>query len=149
MSRQDCDSRSPRQTWIATLAKARADELEAAWAALPARPRYSFLRKPEFGLTMIRGRTGGTGAAFNLGEASSTRAAVKLDGEDVMGFGYVLGRDARRAELVAAFDALLQKDDAAARSAIARLEGVRRARELEEGKRTAASKVEFFAMTRE
>jgi alpha-D-ribose 1-methylphosphonate 5-triphosphate synthase subunit PhnG len=98
---------------------------------------------------MIRGRTGGTGAAFNLGEASSTRAAVKLDGEDVMGFGYVLGRDARRAELVAAFDALLQKDDAAARSAIARLEGVRRARELEEGKRTAASKVEFFAMTRE
>ncbi|MFM7344960.1 MAG: phosphonate C-P lyase system protein PhnG [Tagaea sp.] len=149
MSRQDCDTRSPRQAWIATLAKARADELEAAWTALPARPGYAFLRKPEFGLTMIRGRTGGTGPAFNLGEASSTRAAVKLDGKDVMGFGYVLGRDARRAELVAAFDALLQTDDAAAQSAVARLESARRARELEEGKRTAASKVEFFAMTRE
>jgi alpha-D-ribose 1-methylphosphonate 5-triphosphate synthase subunit PhnG len=149
MSRQDCDTRSPRQAWIATLAKARADELENAWAALPAKPGYSFLRKPEFGLTMIRGRTGGTGAAFNLGEASSTRAAVKLDGKDVMGFGYVLGRDARRAELVAAFDALLQTGDSAAQSAVARLEDARRARDTADAKRTAASKVEFFAMTRE
>jgi alpha-D-ribose 1-methylphosphonate 5-triphosphate synthase subunit PhnG len=131
------------------LAKARGPELEAAWAALPARPAYGFLRKPETGLTLVRGRIGGTGPAFNLGEASATRAAVKLTGHDVMGYGYVLGRDPRRAELAAAFDALLQTGDAAARAAISRLDAARLAREADASRRTAASKVDFFALTRE
>jgi alpha-D-ribose 1-methylphosphonate 5-triphosphate synthase subunit PhnG len=147
MSRQDCDT--PRRAWIAVLAKAQPEELEAEWAALPARPSYGFLRKPETGLTLVRGRIGGTGSAFNLGEASATRAAVKLDGHDVMGFGYVLGRSPRRAELAAAFDALLQTGDGAAQAAVSRLDAARRAREADASRRTAASKVDFFALTRE
>lgn len=149
MSRQDCDSATPRQIWLRTLAKAPTAALEAEWAALPARPGYVFLRKPEIGLALVRGRIGGSGSAFNLGEASATRAAVKIDGHDVMGIGYVLGRDKRRAELVAAFDALLQTGDAAAREAVVRLDETRRAREDAAGRLTATSKVEFFAMTRE
>jgi alpha-D-ribose 1-methylphosphonate 5-triphosphate synthase subunit PhnG len=149
MSRQDCDNASPRQIWLRALAKARTEELEAEWAALPVRPAYGFLRKPEIGLALVRGRIGGSGAAFNLGEASATRAAVKLDGRDVMGIGYVLGRDKRRAELVAAFDALLQTGEETAREAVARLDETRRTREDAAGRLTATSKVEFFAMTRE
>ncbi|MCA3827390.1 MAG: phosphonate C-P lyase system protein PhnG [Burkholderia sp.] len=62
MSRQDCDTppraRTARQIWLATLAKAGRAEIEAAWASLPARPDYVFLRKPETGLTLLRGRIG-------------------------------------------------------------------------------------------
>lgn len=149
MSRQDDDSPKARQAWIRVLAKAAPAELAAEWAALPSRPAYSFLRRPETGLAMIRGRIGGDGSAFNLGEASATRAAIRLDGTETMGFGFVLGRDARHAELAAAFDALLQTGAAAAHAAVARLDDARRAREVAESRRIAASKVDFFAMTRE
>jgi len=153
MSRQDCDTpppaRTARQIWLATLAKAGRAELEAAWAALPARPAYVFLRKPETGLTLLRGRIGGTGPAFNFGEASATRAAIRLQGHEVMGFGFVLGRDARHAELAAAFDALLQTGDEAAGAAIATLAAARIARENARSRATAASRVEFFPLARE
>lgn len=153
MSRQDCDTpplaRTARQIWLATLAKAGRAELETAWAALPARPAYVFLRKPETGLTLLRGRIGGTGPAFNFGEASATRAAIRLDGREVMGFGFVLGRDARHAELAAAFDALLQTGDSAAIAAIAGLDAARRNREAAKSHAVAASRVEFFTLARE
>jgi alpha-D-ribose 1-methylphosphonate 5-triphosphate synthase subunit PhnG len=149
MSRQVNDNSGARRAWIGTLAKAAAAELEAEWAALPVRPAYGFLRKPETGLAMIRGRIGGDGPAFNLGEASATRAAVRLDGSAIMGFGFVLGRDARHAELAAAFDAVLQTGAPEAREAVARLDAARRAREAQGARSVAASKVEFFAMTRE
>jgi alpha-D-ribose 1-methylphosphonate 5-triphosphate synthase subunit PhnG len=157
MSRQDCDTpppgppqdRSARQNWLATLAKAGRGELEAAWAALPARPAYVFLRKPETGLTLLRGRIGGTGSAFNFGEASATRAAIRLEGRDIMGFGFVLGRDPRHAELAAAFDALLQTGHEAAATAIAALAAARTSRETARSHAIAASRVEFFTLARE
>ena len=52
------------------------------------------LREPENGLVMVRGRIGGDGAPFNLGEATVSRAAVRLATGEV-GFGYTLGRDRR------------------------------------------------------
>jgi alpha-D-ribose 1-methylphosphonate 5-triphosphate synthase subunit PhnG len=58
-------------------------------------------------MVMLRGRVGGTGNPFNLGEASVARCAVRL-GDGPLGVGYVLGHDKRRAEMVAIFDALLQ-----------------------------------------
>lgn len=153
MSRQDYDTPaanpSPRQTWLATLAKAARGELEAEWASLPVRPAYVFLRKPETGLTLLRGRIGGTGPAFNFGEASATRVAIRLEGHDVMGFGFVLGRDARHAELAAAFDALLQTGDEAAAASVVRLDKARIARETERSRAIAASRVEFFTLARE
>ena len=45
---------------------------------------------------MLRGRIGGGGAPFNLGEATVTRATVRLDTGEV-GFAYALGRDAAKA----------------------------------------------------
>ncbi len=56
---------------------------------------------------MLRGRIGGDGAPFNVGEATVTRAAVQLASGET-GFGYVLGRDREKARLVALCDALWQ-----------------------------------------
>src|ERR1700731_2804267 len=73
-----------RPGWLAVLAKAKVGELQAAWDALGDKPRYRVLRPAETGLVMLRGRIGGTGQPFNLGEMTMTRAAVQLvaaDGE--------------------------------------------------------------------
>src|SRR5919109_1702 len=70
-------------------------------------PGHDMLREPENGLVMVRGRIGGDGAAFNLGEATVSRAAVRLASGEV-GFGYTLGRDGEKARLIALCDALVQ-----------------------------------------
>ncbi len=72
-------------------------------------PRTRRSGRAEDGLVMVRGRIGGDGAPFNLGEATVTRAAVRLASGEV-GFGYVLGRDREKARLIALCDALLQSD---------------------------------------
>jgi len=88
-----------RKTWMAVLARAPAETLHQAGAAhLPA---YTRLRGPELGLVMLQGRTGGTGPAFNLGEATIARCTVRSEAGQV-GHAYCLGRDLRQAELAAA-----------------------------------------------
>ncbi|WP_164159261.1 phosphonate C-P lyase system protein PhnG, partial [Stenotrophomonas maltophilia] len=72
-------------------------------------PAIRTLRAPEIGLVMVRGRIGGDGAPFNLGEATVTRAAVALPSGEV-GFGHVLGRDGEKARLAALADALWQNE---------------------------------------
>src|SRR5579862_9880445 len=70
-------------------------------------PPCENLREPENGLVMVRGRIGGDGAPFNLGEATVSRAAVRLSTGEV-GFGYTLGRDQQKACMIALCDALIQ-----------------------------------------
>jgi alpha-D-ribose 1-methylphosphonate 5-triphosphate synthase subunit PhnG len=143
-----------RQRCAATVAKAAVEELEEAWATLPDRPAYVWLRRPEIGLAMVRGRIGGTGAPFNLGEMTMTRAAVQIalpDGTAVAGFGHVAGRDARHAELAAALDAMVQHPawrDAVERQVIAPLAERHRVRKAARAAAVASSKVEFFTMVR-
>ena len=113
-------------------------------------PSFQRLREPETGLVMVRGRIGGDGAPFNLGEATVARAAVRLDSGQV-GFGYTLGRDASKAELIALCDALLQTDDFAATITHAVLTPLKqnladqRARKAAE---TAATRVDFYTLVR-
>src|SRR5690349_4738879 len=76
-------------------------------------PAHENLRAPENGLVMVRGRIGGDGAPFNLGEATVSRAAVRLASGEV-GYGYVLGRDNDKARMIALCDALVQSRDHAA-----------------------------------
>lgn len=144
-----------RRRWLAVLAKAAVADLEAGWEALAARPRYRVLRPAETGLVMVRGRIGGSGAPFNLGEMTMTRAAVQLlddGGEPVAtGFGHVAGRAERKAELVALFDAMLQDPrwaEALGADLIARLAARQAAAQAEAVARVMASKVEFFTMVR-
>jgi alpha-D-ribose 1-methylphosphonate 5-triphosphate synthase subunit PhnG len=139
-----------RRRWISILAKAQPFELEEAWEGLPERPTLNPIRRPETGLVLVRGRAGGTGDAFNLGEMTVTRAAVRLE-DGVAGIGYVAGRNKRHAELAAAVDAMMQSqrlrplvEDAV----IERLAGIQQARKLSAARKAAATKVDFFTMTR-
>ena len=68
---------------------------------------YQLIRAPEIGMTLVRGRMGGNGAPFNVGEMSVTRCVVRLaDGRT--GYSYLAGRDKVHAELAALADAHLQ-----------------------------------------
>jgi alpha-D-ribose 1-methylphosphonate 5-triphosphate synthase subunit PhnG len=152
MHRQGQDEpASPRQRWLGTLARASLHELKAAWAEHAGDVTYHFLRKPEVGLVMVRGRAGGTGEPFNLGEMTVTRCAVRLDNSEIVGFGYIGGRDPSRAELVAAFDALLQVGERSAflqKNLIEPLAQRQRRRREAAARKIAKSRVEFFTMVR-
>lgn len=137
-----------RQALMALAAEASRTELEAAFEAL-GRPLHGDLRKPEIGLVMLRGRTGGDGAPFNLGEATVTRAAVRLSCGTV-GYSYLLGRDATKARLAAVLDAALQAGHAdVIEQAFANPVRQRLARDrARDNARTAATRVDFFTLVR-
>ena len=150
-----------RRAWMAVLARAPRPDLEAALAAAlegAAAPAFDWLRPPQTGLAMVRGRIGGTGNAFNLGEATVTRATLRLRGQDGAGSGSGtvgvachLGRDKRRAELAALADALLQQPERHARlhaQLIAPLAARQAAQRAARRDDAASTKVEFFTMVR-
>jgi alpha-D-ribose 1-methylphosphonate 5-triphosphate synthase subunit PhnG len=149
-------SSATRRAWMAVLAHTPRAELEAALrralgGATP--PAFDWLRPPETGLAMVRGRVGGSGDAFNLGEATVTRATLRLrePAEHApVGVACHLGRDRKRAELAALADAMLQMPEHARLLAdlieplSARLAAQRSARRQE----AASTRVEFFTMVR-
>jgi alpha-D-ribose 1-methylphosphonate 5-triphosphate synthase subunit PhnG len=138
---------------MGVLARAGREELEAAWRALVPSPAYTNLRRPETGLVMVRGRVGGTGDPFNLGEMTMTRCAVRLaDGARATGLSFVAGRDTRRAELAAVFDALLQdrrRHDAIEDTVITPIEMRLAAQRRRRASDVAATQVDFFTLVRE
>src|ERR1700716_811287 len=113
-------------------------------------PPNENLREPENGLVMVRGRIGGDGAPFNLGEATVSRAAVRLATGEV-GFGYTLGRDQDKARMIALCDALIQTSDHAD-GVEAQVLAPLRARMMSERSRraaeTAATRVDFYTLVR-
>lgn len=139
-----------RKRIVDLLAKATLAELQDALATIDPTPVFTALRSPETGLVMVKGRIGGGGAPFNLGEATVSRASIRLaDGR--IGHGYRLGTDRKAANLSAVLDAVAQDD--AARAALepvlfapleARLAAEAERLETE----TAATKVDFFTMVR-
>ncbi|MCS6931556.1 MAG: phosphonate C-P lyase system protein PhnG [Acetobacteraceae bacterium] len=137
-----------RKAWLAVLARASAEEIEARLAEAPPLPPHSLLRGPEIGLVMVRGRAGGDGAPFNLGEMTVARCSVVLEGGAV-GHALRAGRDRRAAELSAVLDAALQDPrlrpalEAAVIAPLAEAQAARRAAEAE---RAAATRVEFLSM---
>ena len=139
-----------RRRWMSVLAQATGAEIERAWQALPERPEYRMVRRPEVGLVMVRGRAGGSGAPFNLGEMTVTRCTVDLP-SGMAGHGYVAGRNVRHAELAAVFDALLQDPLLSAgleEAVIAPLEAGQRERRRQVAARSAPTRVEFFTLVR-
>jgi alpha-D-ribose 1-methylphosphonate 5-triphosphate synthase subunit PhnG len=113
-------------------------------------PAHVHLREPENGLVMVRGRVGGDGAPFNLGEATVARAAVRLVTGEV-GFGYALGRDREKARLIALCDALIQTEvhaGAVEAQVIAPLQQAMEARRAQAAAEVAATRVDFYTMVR-
>jgi alpha-D-ribose 1-methylphosphonate 5-triphosphate synthase subunit PhnG len=135
-----------RKSWMATLAKAAPSRLAAL---MPDLPPHTVLRQPEIGAVMVRGRIGGTGAAFNLGEMTVTRASVRLASGEV-GHAWVQGRDKGHALRAAAIDALMQTDraDDLATQVLRPLEDEARTTRAARAAKAAATKVDFFTMVR-
>src|SRR3954471_15539117 len=104
MRGQEARDQAGRKAAMATLAQSSGDDIVRLWneAGLPS--EAELLRGPETGLVTLRGRIGGGGAPFNVGEATVTRATVRLPSGQV-GHCYALGRDKRRAKREARADA--------------------------------------------
>ncbi|MDB5789719.1 phosphonate C-P lyase system protein PhnG [Caballeronia mineralivorans] len=146
-----------RQEWLAILARTpRARMKEALDTALDgvSPPEFDWLRAPDIGLAMVRGRVGGTGDAFNLGEVTVTRATLRLrvrEGRAAVGLAVHMGRDKERATLAALADALLQTPAFEARMhehLLAPLAARITESRAQKQARAAATKVEFFTMVR-
>jgi alpha-D-ribose 1-methylphosphonate 5-triphosphate synthase subunit PhnG len=133
---------------MATLAKAKPDEIEAAFAALPSPPGWRVLRAPEVGSAMIRARAGGTGPAFNFGDITMTRCVVELNDGGPPGYAHVVGRNRRHAEIAAVFDAMLQLGDPIARDIVDHLAIRQSERAALAAAVAAASKVQFAVLAR-
>jgi alpha-D-ribose 1-methylphosphonate 5-triphosphate synthase subunit PhnG len=124
------------------------DLLAARLDELGELPEVELLRPPEPGLVMIRGRVGGSGAPFNLGEVLVTRASVLVGG--LAGHGFAAGDDARGALMAALADALALDPiyrpgvDRAAAELEERLRAADEAGRLE----TEATRVEFLTLRR-
>jgi alpha-D-ribose 1-methylphosphonate 5-triphosphate synthase subunit PhnG len=127
-----------RQALMRTCAQATEAELEAALAALGELPASAELRPVETGLVMLRGRMGGSGPAFNIGEAT-------------VSFSYLLGRSHRRARLAALVDALGQDPawrEGLERNLVAPVEERQAATDARVRADTAATRVDFFTLVR-
>ncbi|WP_064707590.1 phosphonate C-P lyase system protein PhnG [Rhizobium bangladeshense] len=141
---------SARKRAADLLARAKRSELSAVWDAMPEKPQVQPVRGPETGLVMVRGRIGGGGAAFNLGEVTVTRASVRLDSGSV-GHAQALGTDRERARLAAMFDALWQQEatrDFVEQALLLPIEERIAAAERRKADETAATRVDFFTMVR-
>ena len=138
-----------RKAAMAVLAQSNAVEIACYLDAI-ALPAHENLREPENGLVMVRGRIGGDGAPFNLGEATVSRAAVRLATGEV-GFGYVLGRDRQKARMIALCDALVQSNEFAEAVETKVLAPLRAAMISERNRKaaeTAATRVDFCTLVR-
>jgi len=143
------DLETDRQRWMSLLAKAPEALLDRLFSRLGPEPAFDWVRPPEIGSVMVRGRTGGTGAAFNLGEMTVTRCVLRLSTGET-GHAYVQGRSKAKARQAALVDALMQGPGAATVRA-GLLDPL--ASDMAEAKRSraaraAATKVEFFTMVR-
>jgi alpha-D-ribose 1-methylphosphonate 5-triphosphate synthase subunit PhnG len=139
-----------RRAAMATLADARASEIAGGLAALGNDIDPVELRPVETGLVMLQGRIGGDGCAFNLGEATVTRATVRIPSGEV-GFSCVLGRDHQKARLAALCDALWQNPvsrGSVERNVLAPIRARQESERARQRAQTAATRVDFFALVR-
>ena len=146
----ETEIRNRRREAMSVLACASSAEIESGMAFVENIPAHHEIRQPESGLVMLRGRIGGDGSPFNLGEAAVSRAAVKLATGEA-GIGYVLGRDQAKAKLNALCDALVQSEghrEAVERAVLAPIRNRLQVERETQERRTAATKVEFFTLVR-
>jgi alpha-D-ribose 1-methylphosphonate 5-triphosphate synthase subunit PhnG len=139
---------SERRCWLTVLAKADLTLLTAALEmAGSSGADANWLRRPETGAVMVRGRMSGSGAPFNMGEMTVTRATVRL-GDGTVGMGYAAGRSHRKAELIALLDAAFQQTPALVPDILTPIERTLAERREMQARKAAATKVDFFTLVR-
>ena len=139
-----------RRSWLSILAKSPFSEIQTLWEKLELNLEWELIRKPEIGMVMVQGRTGGNGQAFNLGEMTVTRAAVRLKNGSA-GLGYVQGRSKKQAELCAVIDATLQtpaNHSKVVNNLITPLKDNLDLLKKRRSKKAANTKVDFFTLVR-
>ena len=138
-----------RKYLMDVLARATLAELEDTLATLSEQPTVSPVRGPETGLIMLRGRIGAGGAPFNLGEATVSRATIRLSTGEI-GHGQCLGGDRNKARLIAIFYALAQRVENAALvgGLVANVAKRLTNEDRKLAEETAATRVDFFTMVR-
>lgn len=139
-----------RKDRMSVLARCKASRLQELCDRVGLEVAHKLLRGPESGLIMLRGRVGGTGEAFNIGEATVTRASVKLEDGSV-GHAMALGRDQVKARLSAVIDALCRNPEKAAHIDAAVIAPIKRELDSADERRrqeTSATRVDFFTMVR-
>jgi alpha-D-ribose 1-methylphosphonate 5-triphosphate synthase subunit PhnG len=144
------DAHLARPAWLAVLARASLQQMQSSMPSSDALPTMTHVRPAEVGMVMLRGRIGGTGNPFNLGEASVVRCAVRV-GDGPLGVSYALGRDKRRAEVAALCDALLQDPlhhDQLQQTLVLPLAQSQAQAKTHAHDQVAQSKVEFFTLVR-
>lgn len=151
LSGGDPGASADRRFWMSVLARADAEQIAALLPPPELLPSWRVLRGPESGLVMVRGRAGGGGALFNLGEITVTRCTIvtepDLPRQSCTGHAYIRGRAARHAELAALADALLQdatQGPALHQQVIPFLAARQAAARDAVAGRAAATKVDFF-----
>ena len=147
----DTDMTAARRAAMAAFAAATPHELTAALSRFRDAGAAVDLKPAEVGLVMLRGRMGGDGAPFNVGEATVARSVIRLPSGRI-GYGQRLGRDTGAARAAAVLDALWQ--DPGRRREVESVLIVPVQRRLAEARaaadaRTAATRVEFFTLARE
>jgi alpha-D-ribose 1-methylphosphonate 5-triphosphate synthase subunit PhnG len=148
-NRSESSKQAQRKAAMTVLAHSDATEIADRLEAI-ALPAHRDLREAENGLVMVRGRIGGDGAPFNLGEATVSRAAVRLSTGEV-GFGYVLGRDRQKARMIALCDALVQSNEFAGvveADVLAPLRAAMISKRNRKAAETAATRVDFYTLVR-
>jgi alpha-D-ribose 1-methylphosphonate 5-triphosphate synthase subunit PhnG len=138
-----------RKDWMRVLARAKTCDIAALLQKLPPLPDDELVRPAETGTVMVEGRAGGSGARFNLGEATVTRCVVRI-GEH-LGFSYALGRDREQARLAAKLDALLQDESRRQEllgAVVAPLAVAQEEARTLASRKAAATKVDFFTLVR-
>ncbi|OON39787.1 phosphonate C-P lyase system protein PhnG [Izhakiella australiensis] len=139
-----------RQHWMSVLAHSAPERLRHYWQPLNIKANYQPLRAPEIGLTRLQARMGGSGRRFILGDATVTRAVIRLD-DGTCGYSYVLGRDKAHAELCALLDGLLQQQGESTllyRQLIVPLAAERAEQQSQRAREIASSRVDFFTLVR-
>lgn len=147
-SRMSADTNA-RQAWMGLLSRAPEGAIRDHLNSVIPHPEYTWLRVPEIGTVMVRGKTSGTGSAFNLGEMTVTRCVLKLDTGEV-GHAYVQGRRKQCAEAAALVDAMMQTDyaDTVQTMVLEPLKSALNDNKAQRAAKAAATKVDFFTMAR-
>lgn len=139
-----------RQDRMSVLANAPTSELIRLWKTLELDPGCELLRGPETGLVALRGRIGGGGAPFNFGEATMTRATVRME-NGAIGHAVMLGRDHGKAKLAAVIDAMAcdsEMEERIEKSILAPLKSLSADKDKGKAAEAQATRVNFFTMVR-
>lgn len=137
-----------RKRWMSACARAPISELKSIIQEIDTGAAFDVLRSAEPGLVMVRGRAGGTGQLFNMGEMTVTRCSVRSE-QGIVGHGYVAGRSEKHAEIAARMDALFQTmDEKRTRPLVESMEQQISARARARQQKSAPTRVEFFTMVR-